>query len=334
MSGGLPTVTFIIPTLNAAGLLPFCLRAIRAQDYPRDHLQILVVDGGSSDATLEIARQFGAQVIANPDRVAEQGKRIAMPHVRGEIVIFVDADNEITHPDFVRRAVGALSAHPDALGVESYYLASPRMSSLCVYLTQTLHIGDPVAWIMSVPPVLLESEAGVETWTFPAGSLAYPLGANGFVYRRDVLVAAQAEQDFEDTHIALRIALAGRRQWLRLSGRGVHHYLVTSLGDFVKKRRRQTFHFLGRRGKKGDSWTRMNPRVPAWLACLYCVSLLGPLYHTVRGLVRTRDIRWLWHPLACLASVFGLTWGVVTYLTSARSADAEASLQPVQKLDR
>ena len=82
------------------------------------------------------------------------------------------------------------------------------------------------------------------------------------------------------------------------------------------------------------SWTQFKPMVPGWLACVYCVTLIGPLYHTLAGLMRTRRLEWLWHPVACLASAFGIAWGVLTYLTAPKTPDSEASLQPVQKISK
>ncbi|MDB6018069.1 MAG: hypothetical protein JWR19_2558 [Pedosphaera sp.] len=330
----LPKISFIIPTLNAAGILPHCLRAIRAQDYPADRVEIVIADGGSTDDTRALAGKFGALVLDNPQRVAESGKRVALEKISGEYVVFVDADNELTHPDFLRLAVLGLQKNPQALGVESYYPAAPGMNSLCAFLTQTLHISDPISWLMSVSPVPLGVEGEVEHWTFPAGSFAYPLGANGFVYRKTDLDAMRASADFEDTRVALQLALSGKKEWLRLSRRGVHHHLVKGLADFIKKRRRQTYHFLSLRHKTGISWTQMKPRASAPLACIYCATVVGPVYHTLIGLTRDRDWRWLWHPIASFASVLGLTWGVLTYYTAARTADSEASLQPVQKLPK
>lgn len=326
------TITVIIPTLNAAGVLENCLGSIRRQAYPQDQIEILIADGGSVDATRKIAAAHGATILDNLHRVAEQGKRLAMAHASGAFVLFMDADNELSSNDFLPLAVAALAKHSDALGLESYYPASPRMSSFCAYLTHTLHISDPVSWIMSIEPVLVNREGEVELWTFPGGSLAYPLGANGFMYTRTVLEVVQADADFEDTHVALKVALSGRRTWLRLKNRGVHHYVVKGLWDFIRKRRRQTYHFLSLHTKSELSWTKMKPRVSPLIACLYCATFVGPLYHTARGLVRTRDHRWLWHPIACLASVFGLAWGILTYLLSPKTADAEARLQPVQRV--
>src|SRR5213075_1318542 len=105
----------------------------------------------------------------------------------GEFVVFVDADNEITHPDYVEKAIRGLQANPQALGVEGYYLPSPRMTSFCVYVTHLLHISDPICWLMSAKPLLVAKEGETERWKLPSGTYAYPLGANGFVYRRQDL---------------------------------------------------------------------------------------------------------------------------------------------------
>jgi len=327
-------VSIIIPVLNAAGIIGNCLRAIREQDYPQHLIEVLVADGQSSDDTRRIAEQFGARVLDNPRRIAEQGKQVAMAVATGEYVSFIDADNELSHPDFLRLAVEGLSANPQALGVECYYLASSRIGSFCNYLNATLHIGDPISWLMSISPVLLGRDGEIERWTFPKDSLAYPLGANGFVFRMEDLNAVGAVKSFEDTHVVLRLVQTGRREWLRLSGRGVYHYLVKGLVDFVRKRRRQAYHFMSLRGKGGSSWTAQNPRMSPLLACVYCATFVGPLFHTVAGLVKRRDIRWLWHPVACVASLVGLAWGGITFWLSPKTADAEASLQPVQSIDK
>lgn len=329
-----PKVSFIIPTLNAMAMLPTCLRSIQNQDYPPERIEILVADGGSTDNTQEIARSFGARVIHNPERIAEAGKRLALKSAGGEYVVFVDADNEFSCRDFVRLALDALAKNPQALGVESYYPAAPGMNSFCAYLTDTLHISDPVTWMMCVHPVLLARENEVERWTFPKNSQAYPLGANGFIFRRADLLSIKATEHFEDTHAALQLALNGKREWLRLAGRGVHHYVVSGGMDFLKKRRRQTYHFLSLQKKTDLSWSRMNPRMSAGLSCILCGTLLLPLAQAVFNFCKTGDTRWCWHPVASFVSVLGVAWGFLTFAVCKPTADTEARLQPVQRFSK
>ncbi|HEU5397475.1 MAG TPA: glycosyltransferase, partial [Verrucomicrobiae bacterium] len=94
-------VSFIIPVLNAAGILENCLKSIRQQDYPQDRFEIIVGDAGSTDGTRELAARYGAIIADDKDgRNIEDGKRAALVHATGDYVVFIDADNEITHPDY------------------------------------------------------------------------------------------------------------------------------------------------------------------------------------------------------------------------------------------
>jgi hypothetical protein len=65
------------------------------------------------------------------------------------------------------------------------------------------------------------------------------------------------------------------------------------------------------------------PPVPLWLAGIYCVTFVGPIYHTLRGIVRDRDARWLWHLPTCLGSVLGNAWGVWTYKQHGKDKDGK-----------
>jgi glycosyltransferase involved in cell wall biosynthesis len=309
MSESWPKVSFIMPTLNAAALLENCLASIAKQTYPRDRYEIILADAMSKDATRAIAAKYGAIVIDDRGRDMEQGKRLALQHATGEYIVFVDSDNEITHPDYIELAVRALAANPQALGVESYYLPSPKMSSFCAYITALLHISDPMSWMMSVKPKRIAREGEVERWTVPGESMAYPLGANGFVFRRADVESTRAKEQFQDTHVALHLMQSGKREWLRIRGRGVHHYYVQTLWGFVKKRRRAVVHYFNVREETKMSWTRHKSAAPPWAAALYCGTWIGPVYHAIIGMIRDGDIRWLWHPPACFGSLLGTLWG-------------------------
>lgn len=329
-----PTVTIIMPTLNAGALLDNCLASIAAQDYPRDRVQILLADAFSTDDTREIARRYGATVLDDSGRNMEEGKRLALGRATGTFIVFVDADNEFTHPDYLRLAVRALESNPQALGVESYYLPSAKMGSLCAYLTHRLHISDPICWLMSSNPHLVTRNGEVERWTLPPGTFSYPLGANGFVFRRADLDSVKAREQFQDTHLALHLMKAGRREWLRIRGRGVHHYYVQTWQGFLQKRRRATVHFLRVQEEMPVNWMKEKPPVPTWAAALYCVSFIGPIYHALRGAARDRDLCWLWHVPLSVLSLAGVLWGIWTYRTRAGDRRLIADIQVKQTLKK
>ena len=331
-SNELPRISIIMPTLNAGALLDNCLSSIARQTYPKDKLQVVLGDAFSKDNTREIAARYGALVIDDTGKNMEEGKRIALRHATGEFIVFIDADNELTHPDYLELAVTALRDRPNALGVEGYYLPSEKMTSFCRYVTAQLHISDPICWLMATNPTLVAREGEIERWTLPPGTFSYPLGANGFVFRRADLESVEADDHFQDTHVALHLMKAGKREWLRVRGRGVHHYYVQTLKGFLQKRRRATVHFLRVQEEKPVNWMREKPPVPAWLAAFYCVSFFGPAWHTLRGLFRDGDAAWLWHIPASTASLLGVLWGIQTHRAGRKNRNLIADLQVKQTL--
>ena len=95
-------VTVVVPAYNAAEFLPFALRSLQQQTQPPE--QVIVVDDGSTDGTLDVARQFGAtclqQLHAGPGAARNRGLAAATT----EFVAFLDADDWYA-PDKLERAL-------------------------------------------------------------------------------------------------------------------------------------------------------------------------------------------------------------------------------------
>jgi mycofactocin system glycosyltransferase len=90
----LPIVSVVIPVKDRADDLRNCMLSLLALDYPKDKLEIVVVDDGSSDETPEVARELGGHVISSgkvgggPALARNRGASVA----RGEILAFIDSD--------------------------------------------------------------------------------------------------------------------------------------------------------------------------------------------------------------------------------------------------
>jgi glycosyltransferase involved in cell wall biosynthesis len=110
----LPGVTIALPVLNEADHIEDCLEAVLHQTYPRI-VEILVLDGGSDDATAQIASRFpGVRVIDNPGRRQSAGLNLALSQARGDLLVRVDGRTVIA-PDYVDRCVSALTRSGAAL---------------------------------------------------------------------------------------------------------------------------------------------------------------------------------------------------------------------------
>lgn len=101
-----PLVSVVIPSLDQAQYLEQALRSVLAQDYP--HMEVLVIDGGSTDGTLDILHSYEGRVrwISEPDsgqaNAVNKGWRLA----QGEILGWVNAD-DVLEPQAAAAAVQA-----------------------------------------------------------------------------------------------------------------------------------------------------------------------------------------------------------------------------------
>ncbi|MBK1853848.1 glycosyltransferase [Verrucomicrobiaceae bacterium 5K15] len=88
-----PLVSIVIPCYNAATYLEACLQSLYAQTYP--HLEIILIDDGSSDGTLEIIKQQGDRVLyrTGPNQGANAARNTGMDMARGKYLKFFDADD-------------------------------------------------------------------------------------------------------------------------------------------------------------------------------------------------------------------------------------------------
>ncbi len=93
----LPTVTLLIAAYNEEAVIAEKLDNCLALDYPPERLQLLVTADGSSDRTPEVVRGYAGQGVELCFSPPRRGKMAAinraMPHARGDIVVFSDANN-------------------------------------------------------------------------------------------------------------------------------------------------------------------------------------------------------------------------------------------------
>jgi glycosyltransferase involved in cell wall biosynthesis len=108
----LPTVSFVICTLNCREYLERCLKSIRAQNYPQKKVEIVIVDSYSTDGTIQTAKSFGSRVILTKIVGYMEGKgmpkSMGCEKAKGEIIITLDSDNALVEKEWIRNMVHPL----------------------------------------------------------------------------------------------------------------------------------------------------------------------------------------------------------------------------------
>ena len=149
----------VTPTLNAEAYLEATLDSIWSQTSDEVAIDHVLVDGGSSDRTLEIARAYPTRVVVSPDdRGMYDAINRGLSMVEGSIVGYLNADDELT-PGALVAVARAFRRHPDAqwlMGRREYVDASgallaplqPVAFSLAEYVSMGWsHVPQECTWL-------------------------------------------------------------------------------------------------------------------------------------------------------------------------------------------
>lgn len=125
------TVTVIVPILNAQKYLDEFLQALLVQTYPKGLIQMIIIDNGSTDQSVEIAKNYPVNIIfendiKSPYAARNRGLEIAT----GEYIALIDA-NKIPHKDWLKEGITEIKEHKaDLLGGEiRFSLPDPPTAS-------------------------------------------------------------------------------------------------------------------------------------------------------------------------------------------------------------
>ncbi|MFX0134625.1 MAG: glycosyltransferase [Candidatus Hodarchaeota archaeon] len=87
-----PRISIIIPTKNCGHTLSKCLTSIKKLDYPKDKLEVIIVDGHSTDNTIEIAKKYGCEIIFEEKGTISYARDRGIKYANSKFLAFTDAD--------------------------------------------------------------------------------------------------------------------------------------------------------------------------------------------------------------------------------------------------
>ncbi len=321
-------ISFVIPTLNSEKTLGGCLDAILAQDFPRDGYEIVIADAGSSDATLEIARARGVDVVCeNPLKTGEAGKTAGILASKGDLIALVDSDNILPSRDWLSKMVAPFSDDSIFATEPIRYSARPSDPPLTRYFAE-LGMNDPVCLFVGNYDRVC---AVTGRWTgldVPTekrdGYLKLALrdkiptiGANGFVFRRRILDSVAWKPYFFDIDVAAMAASKGCGAVAKVDTSIVHLYCAR-FADFARKQRRRIRDFLFFADAKERSYPWQSQRKGGIVLFVLSAALVLPLV-VQAALFACRAERGnrrlaLWHLPVCYATLWIYGIGVLSKL--------------------
>lgn len=306
-------------SLNDEKILDACLYSIRKQDYPQDLIKIILVDGGSTDHTVNIARKYDADVIIRPDLRDSPNIRggIALTAAKSDFILFLSADNRLQENDVLSAMVRA---------------SSDQKIVACETLRYGFHKTDPAlsryfALIGGADPIAVglgKADRGPydkDGWhgygeamdcgfyykvSFQKDVAKIPtLGANGFLIKRSFLGRTTLAQNCLHIDLCVELIFQGHNKFAFLKNAHVIHFLDLKLLTFLKRRLLYANMYHSENTERIYSVFHKNDFLKLVIIAFYNLTMVIPLLRAIKGYLNKKDFAWFLHPIVSFAFTAG-----------------------------
>lgn len=328
-----PSISIVSCTYNTnLALFEKVLKALKAQDYPKKLIEHIVMDAGSTNGTVELAKKNGCKVFVRPDLKDEEQMRasIGFKKAKGKIILIIQSDNIVIGKDWLKRMVEPFEEKRVFCTYTAHYSYKKNMSATTRY-GALIGANDPI-----ISPYFLDK---IEKVTMPQkkynkGKIIRetsnyyvvkfnrdnfpPLGDNGQMVLRNVM-----EKVNIDPKEYLHLDTFSRMFDLGYDTCGVVkssviHVITSDIKSFVIRRIQLKEKFFDDRRKSRKflifDVNSKRDRINLIKYIVFSATFIFPLLQSIRGYLKIRDSAWFLHPIICFLMLLAYSFSEVKWI--------------------
>ncbi len=314
----LPKVSIVIPTYNEEKNIGTCLNAVLTQEYPRDLVEIIVVDNGSEDNTVPIVEGYiGANrnirlLFNRAVKDSEVSKMVGLRSASGDLFLYLDADIEVIGSSWLTDLIMPLVENPGLAGSFPRFAPKPTDTAIGRYLRYHPLELDPVFqfFCTEIDDTVIEDKESYRVCEFHPPKVP-PIGI--CVYRTQVLRKLIGDQDkFMDIDVPVILSNNGFNRFAHIPSAGIYHINVQVIGGLLKRRIRNLHQtYLPNVGKREFVYFDLARKKDFLKICFWVLyaNLFVPLL--VNGIYKTikyRDIACMYEPVVAISLTDLVIW--------------------------
>lgn len=297
-----PRVSIIIPVYNREKYIEAALTSIYKQNYPDKRIEVLVVDAGSEDKTLEIAKSFqekggtvDLRIIHIDDplarKIGEPGKVMGYKKMTGDFYFYLDSDAEFASKHFVRDLIYPFLDDPEIAGSFTRYMPNKKQNVFTRYVSYNeLQLWGMLAYLLpTIKDVTIENRKKYDVVRIdPDRSPSIGMG----FFRKKFLEKVIKDPDtfnYVDIAIPLQLAELGHNKFAYVERAGMYHERAEFKREFWRMKRDVTITYLPVVGERKFHYVDFkNPfdilKIILWVIYVNLIipSLLMGIYKTLK----------------------------------------------------
>ncbi|MBI2031253.1 MAG: glycosyltransferase family 2 protein [Candidatus Levybacteria bacterium] len=315
----LPKISIVIVTYNNGRTIKKCVQAIKFQDYPKEKIEYLNIDGGSTDNTEKILKNHSFKIIKSPiPHNAEAQRAIGLMYAKNNLIVSLDADNYIPHKNWLKQMVEPFMSEKKIIHAGTIYFTYTETDNIFNRYVALFGVLDPVVFYIGKPDRLPYFKKKWAVGTILKETQRYyivkfthetlpTVGCNGVVYRKDLLLAHAQSDPSKFLHMDVFVDLLDKKyDTYAIVKNSISHDTAVNLRTLMKKRMAflLSYYFKSKNSRMERRYYIYNPKklsdtIKLILFILYTITLVKPFMDSLRGYIVIRDRAWFLHPIVC-----------------------------------
>jgi hypothetical protein len=294
------------------------LESIKKQNYPKDKIEHIVIDGGSREEVVNLARSYGCKVVVRSDLKSQSERRraFAVKKAKKEIVLWLESDNILQDKNSFKKLIKPFIDDKKIISTFTLHYDFNKKMKLVDKYCALFGFSDPVAYYLNKADretwitdryrhgEIIKRKSNYDIVEFNENNLP-TVGDNGFLTRRKILLKANiAEKAYVHIDVYVDLLRLGFKRFGVVKNTSVEHDIGKGFIELIRRRvlyvnRYSLSNYLKHRRYAVFDFNNKKDILNLLKYVFFTITMVQPIYLSVRGYIIKRDLAWFLHPLVC-----------------------------------
>ncbi len=306
------------------------LESIKLQKYPKNLIEHIVMDGGSKDGTIQLAKSYGCLVITRPDlqNCPQVRMNLGIGYARNKLILILEPDNILVGDDWFLKMIEPFLKKKNVFCSFSMYGGYKKTLPLLTRYCALFGTSDPVLYYLRKTEKIRRDEKKynkgelvMETDNFLVVKFTKDnlptLGDNGQMFLKSAFEKISKKPEFFTHTDAVSEMLEAGYDTFGVVKNEVIHVTHAKISAFVKQRVKIKEEWTNKKGQWRKyhvfNWRSKTDLFHMVQYILYSSTIILPLLSSLKGFLKIHDYAWFLHPILCLLMLVGYGYSEVKF---------------------